>query len=155
MKLQRLEFRQKLPISLEESWNFFSDPRNLKVITPSYLGFKIHEGYGSSLAYAGQIISYTLYPLLGLPVHWVTEITHVEAPHSFIDVQLVGPYQIWHHEHRFVEISGGVEVIDIIDYKVPFGPIGSLANWLTVNAQLNTIFEFRQKKLTELFGTLE
>lgn len=153
--MHRLEIKQKLPIDLQRCWNFFSDPGNLKVITPHYLRFEIHDGYRETPAYAGQIISYTLYPLFGIPVNWMTEISHVEAPHYFIDVQLIGPYRVWHHEHRFVSLSGGVEVIDTVHYQLPFGPIGKLVNRLKVKRQLEAIFEFRRKKLQELFGDLK
>lgn len=123
MSLNRLIFTQKLPLDLDRCWLFFSNPKNLAQITPEYLGFRIHPGFAEEETYPGQIISYTLYPMLGIPVNWVTQITHVHKPHSFIDAQLIGPYSLWHHEHRFRAIEGGVEMIDIVDFKLPFGPL--------------------------------
>jgi len=154
MSLIRLTFDQKLPITIDQAWQFFSDPKNLAKITPDYLGFKIQDGYAEEEAYAGQIISYTLYPLLGIPMHWVTEITHVRKPFSFTDIQLIGPYSLWNHEHRFRSIEGGIEMIDIIDLKLPLGPLGKVIYAVKVRRDIERIFEYRKKKLGELFGIL-
>jgi ligand-binding SRPBCC domain-containing protein len=102
--------------------------------------------------YPGQIITYTIYPVAGIPVHWVTEITQVQKPFYFIDEQRFGPYACWHHEHRFVSIEGGVEMKDIIYYKMPFGPLGKLIHALKVKKDLENIFAYRKIKLESLFG---
>ena len=152
MKLYRLETIQKLPISILEAWKFLSDPKNLKQITPNYMGFKIVKGAESSM-YAGQIIEYVVSPLLGIPTTWVTEITHVKEPEYFVDEQRFGPYALWHHKHFIKPIKNGVEMVDLVDYKIPFGFLGRLAQPLVVYPKLKEIFEFRREALTKLFGT--
>lgn len=99
------------------------------------------------------MITYTIKPLWNIPLQWVTEITHVKEPYYFVDEQRVGPYQLWHHEHHFKPVSNGIEIIDIIYYKLPFGPLGSLLNHLKVRRDVEAIFSYREKKLEKLFGT--
>ena len=151
MKIYRLNIEQKLPISLEESWKFFSSPKNLKIITPDYMGFDIISG-GDSSMYPGQIIQYFVSPLFGLKTKWVTEITHVEEKKYFVDEQRFGPYSLWHHKHFFSKIDRGVKMIDIVDYKLPFGIIGRLAHPILVKPKLDEIFSYRKNKLIEIFG---
>lgn len=147
----RLKTVQNLPISVEKAWDFLSDPGNLKSITPDYMGFKILEGAEEKM-YAGQIIKYIVNPVLGLPLRWVTEITQVEDQKYFVDEQRFGPYSLWHHKHFIKAIPGGVEMIDIVDYKLPLGMLGRIAHPLFVKRQLNQIFNYRYNKLVELFG---
>lgn len=145
-----LETRQKLPISLEEAWEFFSSPNNLSLITPEYLGFTMSHSEESM--YAGQILTYKLRPFLHIPIEWVTEITHVEKPYYFVDEQRKGPYKLWHHEHHFTAIEGGVEMVDKMSYLLPYGPIGHLLHQLKVKKDLERIFSYRKEKLDSLFG---
>ena len=154
MKLYRLETIQKLPISIIDAWQFLSDPKNLKRVTPDYMGFEIVSG-SSDKMYAGQIIQYIVTPLFNIPTRWVTEITHVDEGNYFVDEQRFGPYDLWHHKHFIREIEGGIEMEDIIHYKIPFGPLGVLANYLFVQKKLGSIFVYRRKKLIELFGDLK
>jgi ligand-binding SRPBCC domain-containing protein len=141
----------RLPITVEKAWDFLSDPGNLKNITPDYMGFKILAGAGEKM-YAGQIIKYTVTPVLGIPLGWVTEITHVKDNEYFVDEQRFGPYSLWHHKHFIKAIPGGVEMIDIVDYKLPLGILGRIAHPIFVKRQLNQIFNYRYNKLIELFG---
>jgi len=143
---------QNLPITLEKAWDFFSRPDNLKEITPANLGFKVLSKYHGDTMYPGQIIEYTVKPVAGIPLYWMTEITHVAAGQYFVDEQRFGPYTMWHHQHHFKEIKGGVEMTDIIHYKLPLGFLGDIANTLFVKKQLHGIFDFRFKKAVELFG---
>ncbi len=143
---------QNLPITLEKAWEFFSRPNNLKDITPANLGFKILSKYHGETMYPGQIIEYTVKPIAGIPLYWMTEITHVSDGKYFVDEQRFGPYIMWHHQHHFKAIPGGVEMTDIIHYKLPFWFLGDIANTLFVNKQLHGIFDFRFKKAEELFG---
>jgi len=145
---------QKLPISLEEAWDFISDPKNLKTITPNFMGFHIISGADESM-YPGQIIQYTVSPILGIRTKWVTEITHVVEKKYFVDEQRFGPYALWHHKHFLKEIPGGVEMTDVIDYKLPMGFLGDLVHPFLVKPKLDAIFDYRHKKLIELFGTFE
>ncbi|MCB9196157.1 MAG: SRPBCC family protein [Flavobacteriales bacterium] len=138
-------------VSLEEAWSFFSNPANLKEITPGYMGFDIVSKSNSDNMYSGQIIRYTVKPLLGIPMYWTTEIVQVNAPHFFIDQQLDGPYKIWHHQHKFHEVDGGVLMEDIIHYKPPFGIFGDAANQLLIRKKLKEIFNYRKKAISAIF----
>ncbi|HQV54923.1 MAG TPA: SRPBCC family protein [Chitinophagaceae bacterium] len=143
---------QKIPISLDEAWAFFSNPANLQAITPSNMGFRVISKHHGEKMYAGQIIEYTVKPVMGIPIYWMTEITQVKDKEYFIDEQRFGPYKLWHHQHHFKAIEGGVEMTDIIHYKNPMWFLGTLANELFVKKQLQGIFDFRFKKVEEMFG---
>lgn len=152
MSLHTLSVKQNLPITIDEAWKFLSDPKNLKTITPEYMGFQILSGADRPM-FAGQIIEYTVTPILGIKARWITEITHAVEKSYFIDEQRYGPYSFWHHKHFITEIPGGVEMEDILHYILPFGILGDLAQNLFVKKKLNEIFDFRFKKLEEIFGT--
>ncbi|WP_026978732.1 SRPBCC family protein [Flavobacterium tegetincola] len=145
---------QRLPISMDVAWEFLSNPRNLKTITPDYMSFNIISGADRKM-YAGQIIQYIVTPVLGIKAKWVSEITQVVEKEYFIDEQRFGPYAFWHHKHFIKEIEGGVEMEDIIDYKVPMGILGQMVHPFLVQPKLEEIFEYRRKKLIELFGELK
>jgi ligand-binding SRPBCC domain-containing protein len=153
MSLHRLETRQKLPVTIEMAWEFLSSPENLKKITPPQMAFLIRSGFkpGDKM-YAGMVISYTVKPIWGIPMNWVTEITHLQKPDYFVDEQRFGPYTFWHHKHFLNEIDGGVEMKDVIDYKLPMGVLGDFMNSILVKRQLREIFDFRYRKLEEIFG---
>lgn len=144
----------KLPIGIDKAWDFLSDPANLKLITPDYMGFNILSGAAEKM-YAGQIISYKVSPLLGLKLNWVTEITHVEQPNYFVDEQRFGPYSLWHHKHFLKEIDKGVEMIDIVHYKLPVSMIANMLHPFMVKPKLQEIFEYRSKQLHSMFGSYQ
>ena len=154
MKIYTFQRKQKLPISVEKAWEFLSNPKNLKTITPEYMSFDILSGAEKPM-FAGQIIQYIVTPILGIKTKWVTEITHVKENEYFVDEQRFGPYALWHHKHFIKEIEGGVEMEDIIDYKVPMGILGQMVHPILVKPKLEEIFAHRQKKLIELFGELK
>ena len=137
---------------MEQAWDFFSNPANLQAITPANLGFRIISKHHGDTMYAGQVIEYTVRPLLGIPLYWMTEITHVNNKKYFIDEQRFGPYSLWHHQHHFKEVEGGVEMTDIIHYKLPLWFLGDIANTLTVKNQLKGIFNFRFTAVENKFG---
>lgn len=151
MKIYTLHKKQNLPISKDEAWEFLSSPKNLKTITPEYMSFDIISGADKPM-FPGQIIQYIVTPIAGIKTKWVTEITHVKEGEYFVDEQRFGPYALWHHKHFINEIDGGVEMEDIIDYKVPMGILGQFVHPFLVKPKLEEIFEYRQKKLIELFG---
>lgn len=142
--------QQELPITMEEAWQFLSDPKNLKRITPDYMGFDILSGADRKM-FPGQIIQYRLTPLLGIPFRWVTEITHVDKGNYFVDEQRFGPYAFWHHKHFIKKTANGVLMEDIVDYKLPLGPLGWLAHKLFVRFKVKQIFDYREKALNEIF----
>ncbi len=152
MKLYQLQSKLNLPIGVQEAWDFLSNPKNLKLITPPEMGFVIKSGADRPM-YAGQLIQYSVSPLPGFKTTWVSEITHVQEPEYFVDVQVFGPYALWHHKHFIKPIEGGVEMEDIVDYKLPFGILGQLAHPILVKKKLLEIFEYREKRLIEIFGT--
>lgn len=151
-KVYSIKFVQNLPVSVDRAWHFFSRPDNLKDITPINLGFKIISTNRGDQMYAGQVIEYIVRPVAGIPVYWMTEITHVKDKEYFVDEQRYGPYSLWHHQHHFKAIEGGVEMTDIVHYKIPFWFIGDIANSLFVRKQLESIFSFRYNKAEEVFG---
>ncbi len=145
---------QVLPISMEDAWDFFSSPANLPRITPEKLRFKIISYHHGEKMYPGQIIEYKVSPVLGIPVYWMTEITHVEQHKYFIDEQRFGPYSLWHHQHHFRQVASGVEMTDIVHYKLPFWFLGDIANTLFIENQLKEIFDFRFKAVEKRYNPL-
>jgi ligand-binding SRPBCC domain-containing protein len=155
MSLHTLKRVQRLPIDLDTAWDFFSSPANLKEITPSHLGFKVTSDPDFlGKMYPGQVITYIVKPVLGIPLAWMTEITHVSDKSFFVDEQRMGPYTLWHHQHHFKAVPGGVEMTDLVHYRVPLGILGDIANWLFVRGQLEHIFSYRWKVLEDRFGKL-
>ena len=151
MKIYNIKRVQFLPISLEEAWEFFSSPRNLSKITPAKMNFRILYMSGGDKTYAGQLIRYKVNVLPGISVHWVTEITQVKELNHFIDEQRFGPYALWHHQHHFKAVPGGVEMTDEVNYAIPFGILGTLAHLIFVGREVNAIFEHRFKVLEAYF----
>ncbi|WP_341902898.1 SRPBCC family protein [Fluviicola taffensis] len=148
--MYQLKRTQFVKTDLETCWRFFSAPANLQVITPDYMGFKVLTPVPDEM-YHGLIISYKVSPVLHIPMNWVTEITYVKDGSYFVDEQRQGPYKMWHHEHHFKEVEGGVEMTDIVSYSLPFGFLGRFVHWLFVRKQLEGIFNYRVKKVDELF----
>ncbi len=155
MSVHTIRIRLKLPIDIETAWSYFSSPRNLKDITPAKMGFEILSNSDSEKMYPGQIITYHVRPILGIPLYWMTEITHVRENEFFVDEQRFGPYIMWHHQHHFKPIAGGVEMTDLVHYKLPLGFLGEIAHWVFAKRQLQGIFEYRTAVLKERFGVIE
>ena len=152
MPIHTLRRTQIVPAALEECWAFFSDPGNLARITPPALDFQVLSEAVPTI-YPGLMIEYRVRPLWRIPMTWLTEITHVDAPHRFVDEQRVGPYTIWHHEHTFRALDGGqTEIVDVVYYVLPLGWLGNLAHPFLVAPQLHAIFAFREKAVRERFG---
>jgi ligand-binding SRPBCC domain-containing protein len=146
-----LEREQFLPIGLEEAWSFFSSPKNLALITPPEMGFVIRQPFEDRAMYSGQRIRYTVKPMLGVPLTWITRIDTVEAPHRFVDTQQKGPYKRWWHMHTFEAAPGGVMMRDRVEYELPLGPLGDLAHRIFVKRRLKDIFDFRFNTLQKMF----
>lgn len=143
---------QKLPVAIGQLWDFISSPHNLKIITPPSMDFKVISNLSSEKMYPGMVIVYRVKPIAGIPVTWVSEITHVLENHYFVDEQRSGPYKIWHHEHQLLPFQGGTVMQDRITYAPPFGFIGQMANRWVIQYALNQIFDFRHRVLEQLFG---
>ena len=154
MGFYQLHTEQRLNVSLEEIWDFISSPKNLKTITPDYMGFDITTPDLPEKMYPGMIISYKVSPLLGIKTTWVTEITHVDELRFFVDEQRIGPYALWHHQHHVEAIEGGVLMKDIVSYQPPLGPLGAIANAVVIRGKLKEIFDYRRQALRDRFGEL-
>jgi len=152
MAVHTIKAVQKIPKGIDEVWDLFSNAANLQRITPENMKFRILSKHHGDRVYCGQIIEYNVSPLFGVPLYWMTEITHVDPNRSFIDEQRKGPYSLWHHQHHFREIEGGVEMTDIVHYKLPLGILGRLLNALMVRKKLEGIFRYRYEKVAGVFG---
>jgi ligand-binding SRPBCC domain-containing protein len=148
MQTYRLEREQWLPRPVDEVYSFFSRPENLQVITPPWLDFRMVET-PESLA-GGSLIRYRL-RWRWLPIWWTTEISEWNPPHGFVDREVSGPYALWNHEHWFVASDGGTTMRDRVSYALPFGWLGSMAQWLVVKRDVERIFDFRAETMRRLF----
>lgn len=153
MKLYTFKKEQQVNTTLDAAWDFFSSPKNLKEITPEYMGFKITSDLGNGKMYAGQLITYIVTPLLGIPLRWATEITQVKDKEYFIDEQRFGPYAFWHHQHWFEENETGVLMKDVVTYGLPLGFIGRIGNQILVKSKLEEIFDYRVKVVNKIFNS--
>lgn len=151
MKLERMEYKQVLKTDLKTAWEFLSAPENLGKITPPHMQFQTLSGGGIPM-HAGQIIQYKISPFPGTRMNWVTEITHVQEGEFFVDEQRFGPYAFWHHQHHIKAHPDGVEMIDILHYRVPFGFIGKIVNAVLIRSQVKNIFSYRYNVLEKLFN---
>lgn len=143
---------QIIPAPLSDVWRFFSSADNLTAITPASMQFRIISKYHGATIYPGQIIEYKIKPFWGISWYWMTEITQVENEVFFVDEQRYGPYSLWHHQHHFKKVEGGIEMTDIVHYKIPYGILGDFVNKLYVGKELKRIFEFRKARIEEIFG---
>ncbi|MBK7711755.1 MAG: SRPBCC family protein [Bacteroidales bacterium] len=153
MAFYQITKTQKLTASINEVWSFIASPANLKEITPGNMGFNVTSNNGSEKMYPGMIIIYKVSPLLGIKLNWITEITHIKEYEYFVDEQRIGPYSMWHHEHKIEPVDGGVLMTDKVTYKPPFGFIGSIANALIIKIRLKQIFDYRSIALESRFGS--
>jgi ligand-binding SRPBCC domain-containing protein len=149
--MHRLKQEQFLPVTLEKAWDFFATPKNLNEVTPADMVFQITSELPDKM-YEGLIITYRIRPMMNIPFRWVTEITHVRDQEYFVDEQRIGPYHIWHHEHHFKVVEGGVLMTDLLYYDIGKSVVGWLAGKLFVHRRVRQIFEYRFKALETLFG---
>lgn len=152
--LYKIKREQIIPISISEAWRFFSNPKNLKLITPENLNFRILTEELPQEIYPGLIIEYIVSPLLDININWVTEITALEKEKYFIDEQRFGPYKFWHHLHQFEKIADNqTKIIDVVNYLPPFGIFGRIANYFFIRDELKKIFDYREKAIEKLFNS--
>lgn len=154
MKIYRINTKQQLPISLADAWSYFSDTGKLSELTPSWMHFTKTSPSPSKGMYPGMIVTYRLRPIWSVWFNWMAEITHVKEQELFVDEQRSGPFRFWHHEHHFKEVDNGVEIMDILHYALPFGIIGRAVHQLSVEGKMQAVFQYRQKRLQALFGTV-
>ena len=146
----RLERAQCIPRSRDTVFTFFADAGNLELLTPDFLHFRILTPLPIAMQ-AGTLIDYQL-RLFSIPVRWRTRIDTYEPPRRFTDIQLLGPYRYWHHEHAFFDVPGGTLVVDRVTYELPFDGFGTLAHDLLVRRTLERIFDYRRACLEHHFG---
>jgi ligand-binding SRPBCC domain-containing protein len=151
MKIYRLEKKVILKSDMDTVWDFFSSPLNLNEITPPDMSFEILSDLKGLKMYPGMIINYKVRPFLNIPLRWTTEITHCEEGHYFVDEQRFGPYSFWHHKHFFKKVECGIEMTDIVDYGLPMGMLGQIANSIYVEQKLQGIFNYRNEIVHKLF----
>ena len=150
MKVYRKEWKQEIPGDPDKIWAFFSRPENLQRITPADMNFRIQTDIAGKEMYEGMMIVYKVSPLLDLDMTWATEITHIRPGVHFIDEQRIGPYAMWHHEHWFEPVKGGVLMTDLLHYAIPYGPLGPIANALIVDRKVEGIFTYRTGVIEQL-----
>ncbi len=150
--IHRLKRQQIVPSSLDEVWAYFATPANLNEMTPSNMHFEIIHG-GDGEMFQGQLIEYRVQFMPMIKSRWLTEIAHVVERSYFVDDQRVGPYTFWYHEHTFEALKNGTQIQDQVTYQLPFGVIGDIVHALWVGPRLKSVFDFRQKIISELFGT--
>ena len=145
----RLKRRQWLPYRLEDVFQFFSDAHNLEQITPPWLHFKILDQSTDQIG-RGTVFDYKI-RIRGLPIKWRSLITQWNKGSDFVDVQIKGPYRVWHHTHRFFEYRNGTWIEDEIYYKPPVIPFISILIDAFVNRDVRVIFDYRQKTIEKIF----
>jgi ligand-binding SRPBCC domain-containing protein len=151
MRVHVLEREQRIAAPPEDVFPFFQDAYNLEAITPPFLGFRVVTPRPVDMR-VGALIEYRL-RLHGVPVRWRTRIEMFDPPHTFVDVQLSGPYRLWHHTHVFEpDGRGGTLMRDRVRYALPLGPLGGVAHLLFVRRDLRRIFEFRQQAVVRTLG---
>jgi ligand-binding SRPBCC domain-containing protein len=146
-----LRREQRLPGSPESVFPFFADAGNLEAITPPWLRFAVVTPRPIAMG-VGTLIEYRL-TLHRLPISWLTQIAVWEPGVRFVDVQLNGPYRLWHHTHEFAaDGAGGTLMRDTVRYALPFGPLGEVAHRLSVARDLERIFDFRRAEVARRLG---
>ena len=148
MKTFELTKKQLINSSMENVFNFFSKPENLKTITPEKLSFNILTPTPINMG-NGTVIDYTI-KLFGIPIHWRTLITNYNPPYEFVDEQIKGPYNFWHHTHKFKQVDGGVEISDRVIYSIPMGIIGRVLHFIWIKRDLEKIFSHRKKVIEDI-----
>jgi len=151
MKVYTLSRQQTLPRPLSEVFAFFQNPENLGQLTPAELRFQILTPPPLVMR-QGTVLDYLIH-IWGIPVRWRTLITGFDPPHEFVDEQLQGPYDFWHHTHTFTASVDGTLIEDKVHYTMPFGLLGRLVHSLFVRRQLETIFAYRAQAIARWFDS--
>ena len=152
MVIYKLIRQQYIQADIDTVWLFFSNPANLAKITPPDMRFKTTSEPVRGEIYPGQIITYKVSPLFGIPLSWMTEITEVVKNELFVDEQKRGPYKLWQHKHYFEQKDSGVLMTDIVHYQLPFSLLGRLAHTLFIKRRLAHIFDYRRRQVEQLFN---
>jgi ligand-binding SRPBCC domain-containing protein len=152
MKVYTLKRTIEIPVDIHTAWNFFSNPLNLPKITPAEMKFRVLTESLPEKIYPGLIISYSVSPIPGFQVNWLSEIKHVHENEYFVDEQRSGPYAFWYHRHSFKETKDGTLMEDAVHYSIPLGIIGKTMHALFVKRKLKRIFDYREKVIAAYFN---
>ena len=148
VRVHELKRVQRLPGTPDDVFPFFADARNLEAITPPLLRFEVVTPDPIEMR-VGTLIQYRL-RVHGLPVRWLTSIQAWDPPHRFVDVQVSGPYALWHHTHEFRADGDTTVMTDVVRYSIGFGALGELAHRLFVGRDVDAIFRFRESAVPAL-----
>lgn len=151
MRIYRIYRRQELQMSIEHAWQFFSSPHNLNQITPSFFSVDITSPVPDDI-YEGLMISYRMKAVLGIPMAWLSEVSHCEKPKRFIYQQRVGPFHFWSHEVSFTSNGEHTVLEDIVFYSMRWSWLGYLLHVLVIDNKLKRIFDVRQDYLLANWG---
>ncbi len=146
-----LERRVLIPAPRDTVFAFFEDPGNLAKITPRWTGFKDLTPEGPPLR-VGLRTAHTI-RWLGVGLRWTSKVVEYEPPHRFVDEQIGGPFRAWRHEHVFEDANGGTIMRDRVQYELPFGILGDVTHRLIVKGQLRRIFDYRERRIKQLFAS--
>lgn len=146
----KMVHEQVVPRPLQDVFAFFARPENLETITPDWLNFRI-VSVSPEPVRQGTVIRYKL-RIRGLPLRWTSEIQEWDPPHKFVDVQLSGPYKLWHHTHTFVAEGSHTRIRDEVLYELPLGLLGKVAHWLSVRRDVERIFRFARTRSAPCSG---
>ncbi|RMH27341.1 MAG: CDP-paratose 2-epimerase [Planctomycetota bacterium] len=142
-----------MPTPIDDLYPFFADAYNLQEITPNYLNFEVLTPRPIPMK-PGALIDYKL-RVRGLPIRWRTEISVWDPPHRFVDQQLKGPYERWHHTHTFEPTpDGGTLCTDRVEYRPLGGPLAPIINTLFVQRDVVDIFKHRTVEIAKRFGVV-
>lgn len=149
--IYNFEDQQFIKSDLQTVWKYFNNPKHIQALTPPKMHLKTRTQNLPNQIHENLEISYNVSPLFGIPLKWKTKITNVVPNESFIDIQIKGPYKIWHHLHTFKQVKEGVLMKDFITYQLPLGFIGNFIHKILVKKEIENLFEFRTKQVQKHF----
>lgn len=150
MRVHELEREQRVARPIGEVFAYFERPENLERLTPPWMRMQFLTPSPAPM-HVGSAIDYVV-RVHGVSLRWTTLITEYDPPHRFVDVQLRGPYALWHHTHTF-EADGNETILrDRVRYALPFGPLGAIVHAAVVRRDLKTIFDYRTEMIRATFG---
>lgn len=154
MKIYQLYYRQVLSLPIQEAWAFFSSPYNLNTITPDFFNVTVTSKVPERI-YSGLMISYSMKAVFGIPMAWLSEVSHYDEPKRFVYEQRIGPFNFWSHEVSLTEVGDNIVLEDIVFYAMPLGFFGQLLNKLLIAEKLAKIFNVRHDYLQSRWGISE
>jgi len=154
MKIYQLYRQRRLNLPRQVAWDFFSSPYYLNEITPDFFNVEISSKVPEKI-YTGLMISYRMKAVSGIPMAWLSEVSHCDEPHRFVYQQAVGPFKFWSHEVCLTEMDEGILLEDIVFYAMPWGWLGDCLQRLVIGDKLNQIFDTRRDYLQAKWGVAE